>query len=54
MAPNLNEPPTIQLIQGTRGPINLIFANQFKRTNPSKTKGFYLKVANLGPHVTFL
>ena len=36
------------------GPLNLIFANQFKRIIRVKLKVFILKVANSGPRVTFL
>ena len=34
--------------------LNLMFANQFKRITRVKLKIFILKVANSGPHVTFL
>ena len=36
------------------GPLNLMFANQFKRITRVKLRVFILKVANSGPHVTFL
>ena len=35
-------------------PLNLIFANQFKRITGVKLRVFILKVANSGPHLTFL
>ena len=47
MTPNLNGPPTIILIQEPE-PLNLMFANQFKRITPVKLRVFILKVANLG------
>ena len=53
MAPNLNDPPTITLIQGP-GTLNLMFAKQFKRLTRVKLRVFILKVATSGPHVTFL
>ena len=53
MAPNLNGPSTIILIQG-RGPLNLMFFNQFKRIARVKLSVFILKIANSGPHVTLL
>ena len=53
MAPNLNGPPTLILIQGA--PTHqFIFVNQFKRIAGVKLRVFILKVANSGPHVTFL
>ena len=36
------------------GPLNLIFANQFKRVIQVKIRVFILKVANSGPHVSFV
>ena len=36
------------------GPLNLMFANQFKRITRVKLEVFILKVANVGPYVTFL
>ena len=48
MAPNNHIDP------GGPGPLNLMFANQFKRITRVKLKVFILKVANLGPHLTFL
>ena len=51
-APNFNGLPTIILIQGP-GTLNLMFAKQFKRITRVKLRVFILKVANLGPHVTF-
>ena len=39
---------------GGPGPFNLMFANQFKRVTQVKLWVFVLKVANSGPHVTFL
>ena len=54
MALNLNGPLTITLIQGARGPLNLIFANQFKRITRVKLRVCILKVANSGPQVPFL
>ena len=48
MAPNNN----IDL--GGPGPLNLMFANQFKRITLVKFRVFILKVANSGSHLTFL
>ena len=36
------------------GPLNLIFANQFKCITRVKLRIFFLKVANAGRHLTFL
>ena len=41
---NLIGPPTIILIQGVRGPLNLIFANQFKRITRVKLSFFSKKL----------
>ena len=48
MAPNNNIDPV------GPGSLNLIFANQFKRITRVKLRVFILKVANWGPHETFL
>ena len=59
MAPNLNVPqfnraPNNNIDSGGPGPLNLIFPNQFKRITRVKLRIFILKVANHGPHLTFL
>ena len=53
MVSNLNAPNN-NIDPESRGPLNLMFASQFKRNNPSEIRGFILKVANSGPSVTFL
>ena len=40
--------------QGALGPLNSIFADQFKRINLVKLRFFVLKVATLGPYLIFL
>ena len=40
MAPNLNAPNNNIDPEGL-GPLNLMFANQFKRNNTSEIKGFF-------------
>ena len=47
-------PPNNNIDQGVPGPLNLMFANQFKRITRVKLRVFILKVANSGLHVTFL
>ena len=47
-APNNNIDP------GGLSPFNLIFANEFKHITRVKLRGFILKVASSGRHVTFL
>ena len=54
MAPNLNVPPNNNIDPRGPGPLNLMFANQFKRITRVKLKVFILKVVNSGLHVTFL
>ena len=54
MAPNLNGSPNNNIDPWGPGPFNLIFADQFKRITRVKLKVFILKVANWGPHRTFL
>ena len=44
----------ININPGGQGPLNLMFANQFKRITRVKLRVFIPKVANSGPHVTFL
>ena len=39
---------------GGPGPLNLIFANQFKCITQVKLRVFILKVTNSGPHLIFL
>ena len=50
MAPNLNVPqfnwaPNDNIDPGNPGPLNLFFANQFKRITRVKLRVFVLKVA---------
>ena len=53
MVPNLNVPLTMISIQGAED-LNVMFANHFNRITRVKLRIFILKVANLGPHLTFL
>ena len=46
--------PDSNIDPGGPGPLNLMFANQFKRIIRVKLRVFILKVANWGPHLTFL
>ena len=54
--PPLNTPraPNNNIDPGGPGPLNLIFANQFKRVTQVKIRIFILKVANSGPYVIFV
>ena len=46
-------PPNNNIHPGGSGPLNLMFANQFKRITRVNLRVFILKVANWGPHRTF-
>ena len=52
--PQFNWAPNNNIDAGGSGPLNLIFVDQFKRINRVKLRVFILKVANYGPHLTFL
>ena len=52
--PQFKWTPNNNIVSGGQGPFNLLFANQFKRITRVKLSVFILKVANLGPHLTFL
>ena len=46
--------PNNNIVKGGPGPLNLMFANQFQRIARVTLRVFILKVANWGPHLTFL
>ena len=46
-------PPNNNIYSGGPGPLDLMFANQFKRIIRVKLRVFILKVANWSPHLTF-
>ena len=46
--------PNNNTVLGGPGPFNLMFANQFQCITRVKLRVFILKVANKGPHLTFL
>ena len=50
---NIKWAPNNNIDPGART-LNLIFSKQFKRITQVKLRDFILKVANSGPHVTFL
>ena len=52
--PRLKCPPNNNIDPGGPRPLNLMFANQFKRIILEKLRVFILKVANWGPHLAFL
>ena len=51
---NIYWAPDSNIDPGGPGPFYLFFANQFKRITRVKLRVFILKVANWGPHLTFV